>query len=153
MLNMNTNVQVLPSASHDHNTMLGAGATIPVSTSESVSAETNFNTVSIGQLSTDNNVSVQNNREFISHDQLSTRKKQSLNSSNAGYFQQGENVSQAICELLSPCETKTISELAEMIKLTGLYGQFSDKEFESLIISRRPLELLFMANASIYKSL
>lgn len=57
---------------------------------------------------------------------------------------------EALYQALSPCETKTIQELALMIKATGLYDKLSDKEFDNLILSRRPLELLFMANATIY---
>jgi hypothetical protein len=48
---MNTNAELTPSASHDYNTLLAAGADTHVSTSENVSAERNNELVNADPLS------------------------------------------------------------------------------------------------------
>lgn len=54
--------------------------------------------------------------------------------------------------VLSPVESGTIAELADIIKHGVDYSQLSEKEFNSMILSRRPLELILMANAIIYNN-
>lgn len=55
-----------------------------------------------------------------------------------------------VTEQLSVCETRTIKELRETIRNYGSYKTLSDKEFDEFILSRRPMELLLIANASLY---
>ena len=51
--------------------------------------------------------------------------------------------------LLGPIESATVKELSEIIKKGKSYRLFSDKEFNELILSRRPLELILMAEAAM----
>ena len=133
-MNMKPNDELLPSAPTCDKPLLAAAALSSAFVNDGVSATTNC--------------------ELVGSDQLSKGQRQRLSMSDAIDNLRSQKVSaKTVYQSLSPCETKTISELAEMIKKTGLYDKFSDKEFESLVLSRRPLELLFMANASIYKSL
>jgi hypothetical protein len=57
-------------------------------------------------------------------------------------------MSSKIYPLLCPIEKATIKELAEIIKKGADYSHLSKFEFEELILSRRPLELVLMAKAS-----
>lgn len=59
-------------------------------------------------------------------------------------------MSHPMTEQLSVHETMTIKELGGIIRNYGLYEKLSDKEFDEFILSRRPMELLLIANASLY---
>lgn len=53
---------------------------------------------------------------------------------------------------LYPYETKTIAELISMIKDSGIFNKnlVSEREIDELLINRRPLELLCLANRVFY---
>jgi hypothetical protein len=90
LLNMNTNAELPTSASHDHNTMLAAGADAQVSTSENVSAEINNELINADQLSTGSNVSTQTIQELVIPNQtanssISAEFAKNLNELNAEF--------------------------------------------------------------------
>ena len=48
---------------------------------------------------------------------------------------------------LDPIETFTIKEIAKKLKDTGKFNLLSDKEFDEMILSRRPMELMLVGQA------
>lgn len=51
---------------------------------------------------------------------------------------------------LIPLEQMTIDQLAQIIKSGADWSNISEKEFQNMILSRRPLELILMAHAFTY---
>lgn len=52
-------------------------------------------------------------------------------------------------QILGPIESANIQELTEIIRGSVDFNLISEKEFNDMIISRRPLELLLMAQSVI----
>jgi hypothetical protein len=49
--------------------------------------------------------------------------------------------------LLSPIESASIAQLVDIIRAKTDLSSLSEKEFNNMIMSRRPLELIIMAQA------
>lgn len=52
-------------------------------------------------------------------------------------------------QILGPVESASIKELASLIKKNSDFRLISEKEFDEMILSRRPLELMLMAQSAI----